>query len=79
MVGLDTPPPTKRASQLEDALLKFASDTLGCEVRQVSRGENGADARSFHDQLISNAENLFREAEQLGERSEPTRLREHPQ
>jgi hypothetical protein len=68
-VRLLTPPPTQRASRLEDALLKFASDKLGCEVLQVARGENGHDARQYYDRKIRDTENLFREAEQLkGER-----------
>jgi hypothetical protein len=69
LVGLTTPPPTKRAPQLEDALLEFASKTLGCEVRQVIRGENAADAAEFYNDEIMRVENLFRQAEQLrGER-----------
>jgi hypothetical protein len=68
-VGLTTPPPTKRAPQLEDALSEFASKTLGCEVRQVIRGENAADAAEFYNDQIKRVENLFRQAEQLrGER-----------
>jgi hypothetical protein len=68
-VGLNTPPPTMHASQLEDALLAFASKTLGCEVRQVSRGDNAADATEFYNDQMKRTENLFRQEEQLrGER-----------
>src|SRR5258705_1769543 len=64
-VGLNTPPPTNRAPQLEDALLEFASKTLGCEVRQVTRGENAADAAAFYQYEIKRVQNLFGQAEQL--------------
>jgi hypothetical protein len=64
-VGLNTPPPTKHASQLEDALLEFASNTLGCEVRQVTRGENAEDTADLYSNTVRRVENLFRQAEQL--------------
>jgi hypothetical protein len=68
-VTLRTPPPTQRAAQLEEALLNFVSGKLGCEVRQITRGENGADTRAYYDEHVRNIENLFRQAEQLrGER-----------
>ena len=62
---LRTPPPTHRLPDLEESLLKFTSDELGCEVRQVTRGQNGTDARAFYDNEITRIENLFREAEAL--------------
>jgi hypothetical protein len=64
-VGLNTPPPTKRDPQLEDALLGFASNTLGCNVRQIDRGENATDAAGLHNEKIRRIERLFRQAEQL--------------
>jgi hypothetical protein len=68
-VGLNTPPPTRHDPQLEDALLAFASKTLGCHVRQVTRGENAADAREFYNAEVKRTENLFQQAERLrGER-----------
>lgn len=68
-VRLTTPPPTERAPQLEEALLEFASKILGCEVRQIIRGENAADAAEFYNNENERVENLFRQAERLqGER-----------
>jgi len=68
-LGLNTPPPTQRAPQFEEALLKFVSNKLGCEVRHMTRGDNGADASEFHNSEVKRVENLFREAEELhGER-----------
>jgi hypothetical protein len=64
-VRLRTPPPTQRVVILEGALLKFVSDKLACEVRQIARGENGADAKAYYDQEISRIENLFREAAEM--------------
>jgi hypothetical protein len=64
-----TPPPTKHARQLEDALMAFASSTIGCDLRQVARGENAVDAAEFYNLKIKRVENLFREEEMLrGER-----------
>jgi hypothetical protein len=68
-VALNTRPPTKHSSQFEESLLKFVSQKLGCAVRQVTRGENGADAIGFYDRLVELRDALFREAERLrGER-----------
>jgi hypothetical protein len=64
-VILRSPPPTRRSPQLEQALLTFVSKGLGCEPTEVSRGENGQDAKEFYDHEISRIENLFREGEAL--------------
>jgi hypothetical protein len=64
-VRFRTPPPTRRAPDIEDALLKFVSDDLRCETHHVSRGENGADAVEFYDRELKAVENMFREADQL--------------
>jgi len=62
---LQSPPPTKRAPPLEDALLKFVARTLGCEAREIIRGENGPDARAYYESRLRAVENLFHEAEEL--------------
>lgn len=67
-VGLRTPPPTQRAPELEDALLKFAPEQLQCGVRQVIRHENGADVADLYESEIRRVKNLFREADQLNGR-----------
>ena len=64
-VIVETPPPTHRSSELEQAMLTFASTTLGCEVSQVSRGENGVDAIQYYNSEVSRIEGLFRQAEFL--------------
>jgi hypothetical protein len=64
-VGYRTPPPTRHASEFEDALLNFFSNELRCEVRNVARSENGAEAAEFYDQEVARVENLFREADKL--------------
>ena len=64
-VVLNSPPPTKHDPQLEAALLEFASKILGCEVRHVARGENGIEAASAYNDVVSRIEGLFRQAEEL--------------
>jgi hypothetical protein len=64
-VTLNTPPPTQRSGQLEESLLEFVSDKLGCQVRQVNRQTNGAEAKDFHDREIRRIEGLFRQEEEL--------------
>jgi hypothetical protein len=66
-VGLSTPPPTRHASEIEDALLNFVSSELRCEARQVARRENAAEAADLYDQEVAKVENMFREADKLNE------------
>jgi len=62
---INSPPPTEHDAELEQAALDFASKTLGCELRQVSRGENEEDAREFYDRLFKTTEGWFRQTEEL--------------
>jgi hypothetical protein len=48
-VTLRTRPPTRRSEELESALLGMFSITLSCEIRQITRGFNGADVAGLHD------------------------------
>jgi hypothetical protein len=64
-LGLKTPPPTQRVPQLENAVLKFVSDTLGCEVRDIERGQNDADALPFYEMQVKRIEDLFLQAGRL--------------
>jgi hypothetical protein len=64
-VRLNSPPPTHRSPHVEEALLTFASGKLGCQVRQVTRETNGADASQLHDIEVMRIEGLFRQAEEL--------------
>jgi hypothetical protein len=64
-VRFRTPPPTQRASDLEDALLTFVSNKLGCDLRQVTRSQNSADVADLYENAVRGIENMFREAEEL--------------
>jgi hypothetical protein len=64
-VGFRTTPPTRHASEIEVALLDFFSNELRCEVRDVARSENGAEAADLYDQEVARVENMFREADKL--------------
>jgi hypothetical protein len=64
-VRFRTPPPTQRASDVEDALLQFVSHKLGCELRQVTHGHNGAGAADLYEDEVRGIEREFREAEEL--------------
>ena len=62
---LNTPPPTQRASALEQAIEHFVTHSLGCEIRQVSRGENPAGAKVLHSNEVARIRELFRQEEIL--------------
>jgi hypothetical protein len=68
-VTFKTPPPTQHASEIEDALLNFLSSELRCEVRQVTHGENAAEAADLYNGEFARIENMFREADKLGGQS----------
>jgi len=62
---LYTQPPTRRAAELESKVLQFVSDTLKCEMQEVTPRTKGTSAIAFYDRLIKRTENLFLEAERL--------------
>jgi hypothetical protein len=62
---LITPPPTERANAIEQQLLAYVADELGCEIRQVLRRENDTDVQDLFQKELNRVENLFREADQL--------------
>jgi hypothetical protein len=64
-VSLVTPPPTQRSSDLEDGVLKLVSEQLGCEVQQVTRHDNQADAKVAFDRHYKQIEDLFQQPERL--------------
>lgn len=45
---LNSPPPTRHAANLEEQILMFVSDTLGCRVRRPVRSENGSETSDFY-------------------------------
>jgi len=63
--SLKSPPPTKHSAMLEDALLQFVTTQVGCEVYQVSRNDNGADAIDSYEYHFKVMEDIFRDAERL--------------
>ena len=69
--SLITPPPTQRSTDLEVAVLKLVSEQLGCEVRQVARGENHTDFEQAYNNHHTIIENLFEQAEKLQGQQRP--------
>jgi hypothetical protein len=63
--SLRTPPPTHRDRALEQTLLRFVANELKCEVRQLSRSDNGANVADLYEEELRGIENVFREAEEL--------------
>jgi hypothetical protein len=49
---LFSPPPTRRAEDLEKQILTFVSDKLGCPVHHVVRGENGPEASEYYKRIL---------------------------
>ena len=62
-VALHTRPPTQHAKDLEEALLVFASKTLNCHVRQISRHENGPEAQNAYSEFFKKREDWFPQIE----------------
>jgi hypothetical protein len=50
-VGLYSPPPTRHDEKLEESMLVFVSDTLKCEISNVSHADNGAERAAFFDKI----------------------------
>ena len=49
--GLYSPPPTRHDTELEKAMLAFATDTLKCSVSNISHADNGAERAAFFDKI----------------------------
>jgi hypothetical protein len=58
---LNSPPPTRHATNLEEQILMFVSDTLGCRVRRVVRSENGSEVSDFYAGFFKMMRNRIRE------------------
>jgi hypothetical protein len=56
-----SPPPTRRAENLEEHILMFVSDTLGCSVHRAIRGENGSEVGDFYAGFFNMMRNRIRE------------------
>ena len=65
VVALYSEPPTRHDSRLEELLLSFTSTGIGCSTSQVTRGDNPASAREFHESNIRRIQTLFKEAKEL--------------
>jgi hypothetical protein len=62
-------PPTSRLTDLEDAVLKFVSNELACQTRQIQRRENGKERQQYFDAHLKRIGNLFEQADRInGER-----------
>jgi hypothetical protein len=55
------PPPTRRAENIEEQILTFISDTLGCRIRQVVRKEAGLETRDFYKEFLEHVQTRIRE------------------
>lgn len=64
-IALFSPPPTQHDAVLEDLLLTFATQGLGCKTDQVARNTNGSEAAEMHNSEVRRIEGLFKEAAEL--------------
>jgi hypothetical protein len=64
-IALFSPPPTQHDAVLEDSLLTFATQGLGCKTDQVARNTNGPEAADMHNSEVRRIEGLFKEAAEL--------------
>jgi hypothetical protein len=58
---LYSPPPTRRAENMEEQILTFVSDTLGCRIRQVVRKEAGLETRDAYKEFLEHVRTRIRE------------------
>ena len=68
VVRLNTRPPTRRASSIEDAIENFTASIPNCQIRQISRGENSIDAIGLFEQELARVKGLLRQADELNGR-----------
>jgi hypothetical protein len=64
-VTLNSPPPTRHDAELEEALIAFTHERLGCESRHIRHGDNGEDAHDLYEQIFKVHAGWFQEAEEL--------------
>ena len=50
---VNSPPPTKHDSVLEDAVIELISQTLKCKITSLNRSSNPHDAAAFYDRLFA--------------------------
>jgi hypothetical protein len=62
-VTVDSPPPTRHDAALENVLITFVSQNLGCQANSIARYENPANAAEFFSHLLSMQKNGMHEAE----------------
>lgn len=65
VLRLNTVPPTKRATALENRLENFVAREMACEVRRITRSENSVSAKPLHKSEVARIKQLFHEAETL--------------
>jgi len=70
-ISLSSEPPTRHDEVLEGAMLHFATEGMGCIAHQITRGDNGMEAKEMHHRGVLRMESLFKEAEELGVFNKP--------
>lgn len=63
--ALFSAPPTQHDTVLEDSLITFATQGLGCKADQVARNTNGPEAANMHNSEVRRIEGLFEETAEL--------------
>jgi hypothetical protein len=58
-------PPTNHVFPFEENILRFISENLQCQPRQIARKENEASQRELYDSEIRRVKNLFEEADRF--------------
>ena len=58
---LFSPPPTRHAENLEEQILMFVANTLGCSIRHVARKENDSETKDFYEGFFKMMRNKIRE------------------
>ena|SRR5690348_2113750 len=64
-VRLNSEPPTHHSTDLEDALLGFTENTLGCTNHQIERFQNAANAKEIYDYDFKQTEGWYEQAAEM--------------
>lgn len=63
---LNTQPPTRRSNDLEAQVIEFVSGRLGCQIRDLERNENGAEAKELFESVLKDVQRNFSIMKNLG-------------
>jgi hypothetical protein len=61
-------PPTNHLISLEADILRFISENLNCETRQIARNANGPEVRKLYNSEIRRVKSLFDQADRINGR-----------